>query len=363
MNTTHTLRSSLALLILLVAGCTGTQRPEGRLGPFLERYRTQPHYRAFAVAQGTSSSRSYGLGAAAAASTVRQAMDLALARCNRGQDPSLLTGCRLYAVGNIQVYDMDPEQLALAECVYGQNIDADTIEGATLSDCRARSGPVSAGGRNPDEYRTLRPYRALAATNNPKSPGATLGWTSDAGSIQQAIDGALKDCEQRRSPNQPGCQLYSVGDIAVPGVSEIRLERAKCLVTLDPRASSLERGNASSCATVAAGVSSAGSAAGEQAPLGAAEISAQVIGNTLWAETEISAFVFLAADGRASWRSGRAPEQDSGRWRVEDSGQLCVRWEQVNAGQERCGNVTRSGRGLTIGGTRYALIRRNPLEL
>jgi hypothetical protein len=353
----------LALLTLLLAGCTGASRPEGRIAPYLETYRTQPHYRAFAVARGTSYGQSYGLGSASAADSVQQAIDVALAYCRRDQDPSMLAGCKLYALGDIQVYDMDDEQLAVARCVYAGDIDARSIEGATLESCRAAAGPANPDGRSLGHYRSLAPYRALAAAGDPGTPGATLGWSQDAVSLDGAIDAAIQDCEARRPPSQPDCRLHAIGDIVVAGVSETRIQRARCLAILDPAAASLEGPDASRCATAAMGLPSGEAAGDGTTRLTAADIRARLIGNTALSLSGPSHYVQLSPDGRASLRSGREPRQDTGTWRIDESGRLCLRWQRQGAGQEACSPVSRSGTTYGFADADYALIRGTPLEL
>lgn len=360
MTLTRTACRSIALLALLLAGCTAGPRPDGRLATFLEAYRTKPHYRAFAVARGTSSNQSYGLGWAYDGDNVRQAIDVAMAYCDRDADASLLGDCKLYQLGDIQVYDMDADELAIAECLYTYNTSATSIEGVTLANCRASQGPASAGGRNLDDYRSAPAYRALAATGDPRAPATTLGWGSDEASIDAAIAAARQDCEARRLPNQAACELHAIGDIAVAGVSPIRVERAKCLVILDPASRSLEGPNAARCAAAASGLQAPEPGTVPPQTLDAAEVRSKLVGNTLLSLGGTSAYVQLAPDGHAGLRSARDPLQDNGTWRIDDKGQLCLRWQ---AGAESCAAVTRTGSGYDLGGTSYALVKGNPLEL
>ena len=74
------------------------------------------------------------------------------------------------------------------------------------------------------------------------------------------------------------------------------------------------------------------------APLGAAELRAELPGNTFGAGLTR---VFIAPDGRQYVMSGTAV--DVGRWRITPEGLYCRVWNVSDGGRERCYRVSRDG--------------------
>jgi hypothetical protein len=74
------------------------------------------------------------------------------------------------------------------------------------------------------------------------------------------------------------------------------------------------------------------------APLGAAELRAELPGNTFGAGLTR---VFIAPDGRQYVMTGTAV--DVGRWRITPEGLYCRVWNVSDGGRERCYRVHRDG--------------------
>jgi hypothetical protein len=363
MQTSNVWRAAIIVIALVLEGCAQAPRLQGRVGQHLSSYRAQPHYRAFAVARGTSYAQSYSAGWTYGAPTARVAMDQALANCNRNHDSSLLAPCRLFELGNIQVYDMDEEQLAIAECVYNQRPAANSMERATLASCRSAGSTTGSGERSLERYRSLGPYRALATTGDPSGADTTLGWSRDAVAIRGAVDAAMRDCERRRDRREPDCRLYAIGDLVVAGVSEPVLERAECLGIMDPAATSLDGPDAARCdAAVAAQRRSAAGDRGETV-LSAEDVRTQLVGNTARSLSGPSFYVHVAADGTLALRTAREPQREAGIWRLTPDGRLCAKWQKLNVGQETCNRITRAGDIYRFDETSYSVIEGNPLDL
>lgn len=355
-------RTAMAAVALLLAGCTQTPRLQGQVGQYVASYRTTPHYRAFAVARGTGYAQSFSAGYIHSAASVQAAIAGALEGCQRNHDASLLAPCRLYELGNISVYGMDDEELALAACVYARNPTATTIEGVTAETCSTARGPAPSGGRSRERYAALGAYRALASTGDQAGGGETLGWSRDAVSVGDAIDAARRDCERRRKPGQAECRLEAIGGIDVAGGTPDTIAQASCLVVLDPDATSLAGPDAARCEKVAA-LPSPAEGVGAPHVLTAEELRRQVIGKTAASLSGPSVFVHFAADGMLALRTGREPHRDTGSWRIDGDGGLCLRLVMRDAGGERCGSVTRDGDGYRFDDQRYRLIAGDPLAL
>ncbi|BBE74420.1 hypothetical protein [Oharaeibacter diazotrophicus] len=99
----------------------------------------------------------------------------------------------------------------------------------------------------------------------------------------------------------------------------------------------------------------AGTAAAAAAPLGDAEIRAELVGRDIeWWENGgwHAGSLVLAPDGRAEITVDTpAPSADVGHWTVS-GGRICTVWDSVRAGAEKCYSLERGGAGdfVTSGG-------------
>ncbi len=79
-----------------------------------------------------------------------------------------------------------------------------------------------------EDYKTEIHFRAMATT----APSSRGGWASGTarghGNIEDAIEEAMKHCEQGRKKHwtASSCKLYAIGDIVVSGMSDDDLEAA-----------------------------------------------------------------------------------------------------------------------------------------
>ena len=94
---------------------------------------------------------------------------------------------------------------------------------------------------------------------------------------------------------------------------------------------------------VLAVVAASGPAAANSETLTEEEFRAEIVGRTITAQRGfITMKAIHRADGTSSLRSSF--RNSEGTWRFE-RGQVCVRWEKLRNGQERCGALTRIGNG------------------
>lgn len=107
----------------------------------LARYRTLPHYRAFAASPGAfGSAGGYASGWASAASWIDGPIEVALSECERRRDPSTQPACALHAIGDIVVAGADAERLGRAKCVYILDPAAASVDGPAGAKCAAVAG-------------------------------------------------------------------------------------------------------------------------------------------------------------------------------------------------------------------------------
>jgi hypothetical protein len=81
----------------------------------------------------------------------------------------------------------------------------------------------------------------------------------------------------------------------------------------------------------------------EAAPLTAAELRAELPGNTFGVGPGRT---FIGPDGRTYFRSGTS--HDIGRWRITPEGLYCRTWNMSDGGRERCHRVYRDGEAFTL---------------
>ncbi len=79
-----------------------------------------------------------------------------------------------------------------------------------------------------EKYKTLRHYRAFATTRMMGSVAGGWGWTGNHGTVENAINNAMKRCEKGRSGYGAlhECKLHSIGNIVVYGMKPAQLEAA-----------------------------------------------------------------------------------------------------------------------------------------
>src|SRR3954466_3400162 len=101
-----------SMLPISMVACTSGAPPPASPERDFAQYRTLPHYRAFAVTDGTlSDGKSYASGWSFEKSTVEAAVDEAVSECNRFRDAASQPPCQLYAIGDIVVVGSDVAQL------------------------------------------------------------------------------------------------------------------------------------------------------------------------------------------------------------------------------------------------------------
>lgn len=82
--------------------------------------------------------------------------------------------------------------------------------------------------------------------------------------------------------------------------------------------------------------------------LSGADLKAQLSGNTTHGDVPglgLKLTVFYAEDGRVSARakSQAGSDEDIGKWKVNDAGELCITWGKWENSRERCSEVYRQG--------------------
>lgn len=104
-------RVLLVLVLILGAAATGWAADIPRSGwTFYQKYKGKPHYRALACTR--QHGRAWACGGAWGHSTVRGAIDRAMSECEKStMSHEVFLACRLKAIGNINVGDMNKEQL------------------------------------------------------------------------------------------------------------------------------------------------------------------------------------------------------------------------------------------------------------
>lgn len=58
--------------------------------------------------------------------------------------------------------------------------------------------------------------------------------------------------------------------------------------------------------------------------------------------------MFYAKDGQASVRVPSLSEEDTGKYRITDEGQLCVTWKRLQRGRETCGSWLKEDKGFRV---------------
>lgn len=112
--------ASVAATLSLAACADPPRAPIGYETDF-EDYLKRSHAKAFAIA-GAKGDTGPSFGMAAAQTSVEDAIDLAIARCEEVQQRFNETlRCRLWSIGDIDVRAMTPEQLAAAIALYREN--------------------------------------------------------------------------------------------------------------------------------------------------------------------------------------------------------------------------------------------------
>ena len=79
------------------------------------------------------------------------------------------------------------------------------------------------------EYLAQPHYRAFAVTAGTSLHLASaIGWTSNAPTVESAIEGALAGCRKGETQQSriKECRLYAIGDVVVSGMSDDELEAA-----------------------------------------------------------------------------------------------------------------------------------------
>lgn len=100
-----------------LAACTGPGQPSSPASDFAD-YRSLPNYRAFVVSGGVLTNPSYASGWSSTATSIDDAIEVAMRECQARRQPSIHPPCELYAVGNLVVAGADAATLAQAECIY-----------------------------------------------------------------------------------------------------------------------------------------------------------------------------------------------------------------------------------------------------
>ena len=115
------LRTICTITALSLTACAAAPRAPSGYETDFEEYLTRPHARAFAIA-GAKGDTGPAFGMAVAQVAVRDALDLALARCEAVQKRYKETlACRLWAIGDINVNDMTPAEIEAAIAAYREN--------------------------------------------------------------------------------------------------------------------------------------------------------------------------------------------------------------------------------------------------
>lgn len=141
------------------------------------RYRTLPHYRAFAVSDGAFQSGVYSSGWSSAASWIDGPIEVALTECNQRRNPSTQPACVLHAIGDIVVAGADADRLRQAKCVYILDPTATSPDGTLAAGCAAAGTnalflapeagePASGVTLSADEFRSQIVGNTLARKNS-----------------------------------------------------------------------------------------------------------------------------------------------------------------------------------------------------
>jgi hypothetical protein len=218
-----------------LAACTGTGQPNSPASDFAH-YRSLPNYRAMAVSGGVLTDPSYASGWSSAATSIDDAIEVAMRECQARRQPSTHPPCELYALGNLVVAGADAATLARAECIYILDPTATSLTGPYADACgmvARRAVPAMAGSGaklNASEIasgiiaNTLAVDGAafifLAPDGSARLRSADPVYGPDQGSWRLRPDGALCLQWQRARAGQERCHelsqngtAYALGDL------------------------------------------------------------------------------------------------------------------------------------------------------
>lgn len=161
------------------------------------RYRTLPHYRAFAASGGAFGADTYSSGWSSAASWIDGPVEVALTECNQRRDPSTQPACVLHAIGDIVVAGADADRLRQAKCVYILDPAATSPDGPFAAGCAAAGAnalfpapeagePAARFALSADEFRSQIVGNTLARRNS-----AYVYLRTDGTAVLRSADGVV----------------------------------------------------------------------------------------------------------------------------------------------------------------------------
>ena len=196
--------------IFLLAGCENGSPLPPYFGGSVENYKKTPHYRAF-VMSGNAGSSSGGATWSRSMRSVQEAIDDAMGRC---QAMPIGYVCKLLYIGDTYVGDMNEEQLAAAIDDYSRDTASIYEEGFDFS-------------RQFEGYGDKAHFRAFATSPGGPTAAHGYGYVYRARTVEIAIEAAMKNCTKRVKSGK--CEVYSIGNIVVSGMSASELEHAKAV--------------------------------------------------------------------------------------------------------------------------------------
>ncbi len=157
-------RLVLSILLIMIAGCEEPLRPMRSISALPriieENYKTQPHYRAFVLGYMRRRDE-YRSGMATGHSTVEEAIDAAITRCEEGlEGHAPKEVCGVYYIGDIYVPGMTQEQLDKAIELY-KTRDRGQGKGASATSV---GGSLAAPYLPPDDIDTGADWRTYPPT-------------------------------------------------------------------------------------------------------------------------------------------------------------------------------------------------------
>ncbi len=124
MGTARFLLIGIVLVFAPLIGCSADRGLPGH-HDFFEKYKTKPHYRALSFTGSLQRAGSMS-GYSFSASSVEKAIETAIQTCEEGKKEHVwempIGDCELYAIGDIVVRGMSPEDLEAAIKIYKNDV-------------------------------------------------------------------------------------------------------------------------------------------------------------------------------------------------------------------------------------------------
>ncbi len=211
-------KATAAILgVIFLGGCENGSTLPPYFGGYVEDYKKLPHFRAFVMSGGAGSS-SAAANWSQSKQSVQEAIDDAMSRCKARPYGYV---CKLLYIGDTYVGGMDESKLAATIDEYSRSTASIYEEGFDFS-------------RAFGEYETKAHFRAFATS--PEGPTAAHGYSYyyRTRTVEIAIDRAMQSCRERMKKGK--CEIYSIGNIIVSGMTAKELERAKAVYSENPTA-------------------------------------------------------------------------------------------------------------------------------